>query len=145
MIFLDANYFLRYLVQPDGPGNLTRHELATVLFEAVERGDERVTTSEAVLAEVAFVLSSRRQYSFAPDDIAAYLAPIIRLPSLKLPRGRKRLYLRALEIWTEHPKLGFVDSLTAADVEDSDLRLATFDSDFNAMPNIRHWMPSSGS
>ncbi len=48
--------------------------------------------------------------------------------ALKLPRGRKQFYLRAVEIWTEHPKLGFVDALTAAMVEDSDLRLAPFDS-----------------
>ena len=139
MIFLDANYFLRHLVQPDSSANQARHEIATALFEAIERGDEEATTSEAVLAEVAFVLFSKGHYNLAADVIAAYLAPIIRLPGLKLPRGRKRLYLRAMDIWAAHPKLGFVDALSAATVENSELRLATFDSDFDAMPNVRRW------
>jgi predicted nucleic acid-binding protein len=98
VIFLDANYFLRYLVEPDGPDNQIRHEIAAALFEAIELGEEEATTSEAALAEVAFILASKRQYNLSPADIATYLSPIIRLPGLRLPRGRKGLYLRALEI-----------------------------------------------
>ena len=143
MIFLDANVFLRYLVQPDSPGNQTRHEIATALFEAIERGDEQATTSEAVLAEVAFVLASKRQYNLPASHIVAFLTPILRLRGLRLPRGRKQLYLRAADIWESHPKLGFVDALTAATVENSNLHLATFDKDFNAIPNIQHWPNSA--
>jgi len=139
MIFLDANIFLRYLIEPDGPDNLARHDIAAALFEAIELGDESATTSEAVLAEVAYILTSKRQYNLPTVEIAAYLAPIIRLPGLRLPRGRKRLYLRALEIWSEFSRLGFVDALTAATVERSELRLATFDTDFDSLPNIRRW------
>ena len=139
MIFLDANIFLRYLVEPDGPDNQARHDNAAALFEAIELGDEAATTSEAVLAEVAYILASKRQYNLPTVEIAAYLAPIIRLPGLRLPRGRKRLYLRALEIWSEFSRLGFVDALTAATVERSELRLATFDTDFDSLPNIRRW------
>ena len=142
MIFLDANFFLRYLVEPDGPVNQTRHDVAAALFEAVERGEEEATTSEAALAEVAFILASKRQYNLPAADIAAYISPIIRLPGLRLPRGRKRIYLRALEIWSERTSLGFVDALTAATVEHSELRLATFDGDFDGLPNIRRWQPT---
>jgi predicted nucleic acid-binding protein len=133
MIFLDANIFLRYLVEPDGPDNQARHDSVAALFAA--------TTSEAVLAEVAYILASKRQYNLPTVEIAAYLAPIIRLPGLRLPRGRKRLYLRALEIWSEFSRLGFVDALTAATVERSELRLATFDTDFDSLPDIRRWHP----
>jgi len=87
MIFLDANIFLRYLIKPDGPDNLARHDIAAALFEAIELGDESATTSEAVLAEVAYILASKRQYNLPTVEIAAYLAPIIRLPGLRLPRG----------------------------------------------------------
>ncbi len=142
MIFLDANFFLRYLVAPDGPDNQARHDIAAALFEAIELGEEEATTSEAALAEVAFILASKRQYNLPTADIAAYLSPIIRLPNLRLPRGRKGLYLRALEIWSELSRLGFVDALTAATVEGSELRLATFDTDFDSLPNIRRWQPS---
>ena len=143
MIFLDANMFLRYLTDPDGSANVTRQDIAAAVFDAIERGDEEATTSEAVLAEVAYVLSSKRQYNLPGGDIAAYLAPIIRLPGLKLPRVQQQMYLRAGEIWTEHPKLGWVDALTAAIVEHSDLRLATFDNDFDAIANIRRWTPAT--
>lgn len=105
MIFLNAYYFLRFLIQSESPSNHARHEVASALFAAIERGEERVTTSEVVLAEVAFVLASKRQYHLSAETVAAYLAPIIRLPGLELPRGRKRLYLRALDIWTEIPSL----------------------------------------
>lgn len=145
MIFLDANYVLRYLVQPDSPENAARQDLAASLFEAIERGEEVATTSEAVLAEVAFVLASKRQYRLPAAEIASYLAPIIRLSGLKLPRGRKRLYLRALDIWAEHPVLGFVDALTAAMVEGSQWRLASFDADFDSLPNIRRWQWAEGT
>ena len=87
MIFLDANIFLRYLIEPDGPDNLARHDISAALFEAIELGDESATTSEAVLAEVAYILTSKRQYNLPTVEIAAYLAPIIRLPGLSLPRG----------------------------------------------------------
>ena len=142
MIFLDANFFLRYLVEPDGPDNQTRHDIAATLFEAIELGEEQATTSEAALAEVAFILASKRQYNLPTADIVAYLSPVIRLPNLRLPRGRKRHYLRALEIWSEFSRLGFVDSLTAATVEHSELRLATFDTDFDSLPSIRRWQPA---
>jgi predicted nucleic acid-binding protein len=142
MIFLDANVFLRYLVEPDGPDNQSRLDIAAALIEAIELGEEEATTSEAVLAEVAFILASKRQYNLPPADIAAYLALIIRLPGLRLPRGRKGLYLRALEIWSDLARLGFVDALTAAMVERSELRLATLDTDFDKLPNIRRWQPA---
>jgi predicted nucleic acid-binding protein len=126
-------------VEPDGPDNQARHDIAGALFEAVELGEEEATTSEAALAEVAFILASKRQYNLPPAEIAAYLSPIIRLQGLRLPRGRKGLYLRALEIWSDLPRLGFVDALTVATVEHSELRLTTFDADFDSLPNIRRW------
>lgn len=137
MIFLDANYFLRYLTQPDNPKTHAMHERASALFAVVERGEVEVATSEAVLAEVAFVLASKLQYHRPAEVIATYLGPIIRMRGLRLPRGRKRLYLRALDIWSARPSLGFVDALTVATVEETEIALATFDRHFNTMANVR--------
>jgi predicted nucleic acid-binding protein len=141
MIFLDANVFLRYLIWPDDSHNRILHEAAVALLAAIEQGEEKGTTSEAVIAEVAFVLTSKRQYQLTVDEAAAFLTTVLQLPGLELPRGRKRLYRRAAEIWTEHPGLGFVDALTAATVELSGMRLATFDSDFDVFPGIACWAP----
>lgn len=137
MIFLDTNYVLRYLTQPDSPKIHVMHERASALFAAVERGELEVTTSEAVLAEVAFVLASKLHYHLSAETIATLLGPIIRMRGLKLSRGRKRLYLRALDIWAVRPSLGFVDSLTVATVEETEIDLATFDRHFNAMTHVR--------
>jgi len=52
MTFVDANYFLRYIVAPT-PATVAMHNVAAALFEAIERGEEAGSTSEAVVAEVA--------------------------------------------------------------------------------------------
>jgi predicted nucleic acid-binding protein len=142
VILLDANIFLRYLVDPDAPANEQRQQKATDLFNAIERGEIQATTTEAVLAEVCFVLASKRQYGVPSGEIAEILSPILRLRGLRLPRGHKRLYTRALELWSTHPKLGFVDALTTALVEDSDIELATFDRDFDEFQHIKRWIPT---
>lgn len=114
-------------------------EQAKALFRAINAGHQEATTSEAVIAEVAFVLASKRQYGLSAGEVAARLRPLLALPHLHLPRGRLRLYGRALELWESHPKLGFVDALTAATVENSDILLATFDSDFDELPALNRW------
>lgn len=142
MIFLDANIFLRVLVQPTTSKSALMAQQARDLFRAIDRGDHEATTSEAVIAEVAFVLASKRQYDPAPEEIAARLRPLLSLPHLHLPRGRARFYDRAFELWAEQPKLGFVDALTAATLEQTDDILATFDSDFDKLPGITRWTPA---
>lgn len=140
MTFVDANYFLSAVVDPT-PETAAMHQIATDLFRSVAHGEEDATTSEAVIAEVTFVLNSKRQYGLPPAEIAAKLRPILRLPGLVLPTDREELYLRALDLWTERPRLGFVDALTVAELEQTGMRLATFDGDFDAFPGLVHRRP----
>lgn len=144
MIFLDANYFLRWLVAPDTTDDAVRKSIAIALFVRLERGEAEAITSEAILAEVAFVLTSKRQYGIEVEIAAASLATAVRLPGLRFAPGKRRQYLRALQLWTERPRLGFVDALTAAMVENSDHLLATFDSDFERLADIEYWRPDNG-
>lgn len=58
-----------------------------------------------------------------------------------MPRGMKRRYLRALDLYATYPKLGFADALVATHVEQQGLPLATFDTDFDAIPGITRWQP----
>lgn len=143
MIFLDANVFLRYIVQPTTPATQQMAQHAHDLFQAVKRGDAEVTTSEVVLHEVVYVLASKAHYGRSPADIATDLSPILRLPGLKLPRGMKRLYLRALDLYTTYPKLGYADAIVAAHVEQRGIPLATFDTDFDSLPFVTRWQPPS--
>jgi predicted nucleic acid-binding protein len=141
MIFLDANVILRYLVDPTTPAAQAMQEIATALFEAVEQGREDVTTTEVVLHEVAYVLASKKHYNVSVSDIAAYLAPILRMPGVKLPRGEKRLYLHALDIYVGHPKREFADAIIAARAERLGIPLATFDEDLARLPTVSRWRP----
>lgn len=141
MIFLDANVVLRYLVAPATPEIRVMAETARALFAAVERGDEEITTTEVVLHEVTFVLNAKAHYALPVPTIARDLRTILHLPGFRLPRGQKRLYLRALDLWESHPKLGLADAIVAASVEQRGIALASFDRHFDAIPGITRWRP----
>lgn len=141
MIFVDANVFLRYLVAPSTPEIQAMAEDARVLFEAVERGEEEITTTEVVLHEVAYILNAKTHYHLPVATIANQLRTLLRLLGFRLPRGQKRCYLRALELWEAHPQLGLADAIVAASVEQRGLPLASFDRHFDALPGITRWQP----
>jgi predicted nucleic acid-binding protein len=63
VIFVDANMFLRHLVQPATPQDQVNRRRATALFQRVEQGREQITTSEATIAEVGFILSAKTHYN----------------------------------------------------------------------------------
>jgi len=140
MIFLDANVFLRAITEAT-PETQVMAAAARDLFRAIGRGEEEATTSEAVIAEVAFILYAKRHYGLPPDRVAARLRPFLTLPHLHLPRAAKQRYLQALALWSANPRLGFVDALTAVTVVGMDIAFATFDSDFDGLPDIARWQP----
>lgn len=144
MTFVDANFVLRAVVGPTSATDRA-YETAMELFRAVARGALVITTSEAVLAEVLFVLTSKRQYGLDPTEATARLRPILALPGFVLARGRKHLYLRAFDHWTQRPALGFVDALTIATVEQTGMPLATFDAHFDGFPGISRYVPTEPS
>ncbi len=143
MIFLDANIFLRALTRSSDPDVQRMNQIAGELLRQAERGEVEVTTSEAVIAEVAFILTAKAHYRLPVPDAAGRLAAILRLRGIKL--RQKRVVLQALDLWSAHPALGFVDALTAAYAQQPGVELATFDTDFDRLPNIIRWQPEDGS
>jgi predicted nucleic acid-binding protein len=140
MRLADANIFLRHLVKPTTDLDRIKSEACRALFERLRDGSEEATTTEAVLAEVIFVLVSPRQYGLAPAEITARLKPLIALPGLKIPR--KRLYLRALDLFSSHTRLDFEDALSAAIVERFDPpELYSYDTDFDRIPGVTRIEP----
>jgi predicted nucleic acid-binding protein len=138
VIFLDTNYFLRLATPPVTPQDEVMSHQSAALFRAARSGSKEITTSDAVLAEVAFVLTSAQNYRLSPAA-AARLKPLLQLRGF---RGvNKRFWLRALTIWEASPRLGFVDALTASYAEDVGIELASFDSDFDAFPGITRYQP----
>ncbi len=139
MIFLDANYFLRALTRSSQPDVERMNRIASELFRRAERGEVEATTSDAVIAEVAFILTAKAHYNLSADEAAGRLSAMLRLPGIKL--RDKRVVLRALDIWADKPKLEFVDALTASYAQQPGIELATFDTDFDDLPEIARWNP----
>lgn len=137
---LDANIFLRALVQPTTPQGHARHQASAALFRRAARGSELVTTCEAVLAEVLYVLTSPRQYGLSHQDASARVRPLLRLRGLHLPH--KRSYLRALDLFDAHPHLDFEDAVQVAHLERSGQQeLYSYDTDFDAVSGVRRLEP----
>lgn len=139
MIFLDANVFLRAIAPAPDESTRRRQVLARALFKRVEAGELDVTTSEVVLHETCFTLSSPRQYGAAPSAFVPDLAYLLSLAGMRFPRGDQAVYRRALELYLERPKLEFSDAVIAARCEAAGHDLATFDRHFDAIPTVQRW------
>lgn len=139
MIFVDANIILRAITESSLPAAQQMDRMARDLFRRVGREEVQATTSDAVIAEVAFVLNSKAHYQLAPAEAAERIAIMVRLRGFKM--RDKRIVLQALDFWAHYPKLGFVDALAAAYAQQPGIELATFDSDFDDLPGIIRWSP----
>ncbi len=102
--FTDANIFIR-LIAWDDP---EKGRACLELFRRVREGFEAIVTSEAIIAEVAYVLSSRRIYGLGRAEIVAKLVPLLQLRGVHL--SGKPIVIRALERY-EGSTLDFADCL----------------------------------
>ncbi|MBI4494409.1 MAG: type II toxin-antitoxin system VapC family toxin [Chloroflexi bacterium] len=140
MRFLDANIFLRYLAKPATPADQAKLEACSVLFQRIKRSEEQVTTTEAIVAEVVYVLISPRHYHLSHQDAAARIRPLLVLRRLKLPH--KRAYLRALDLFATHNFLDFEDALIIAQMERQGLtEVYSYDTDLDRLPGISRFEP----
>ncbi|MBI2323120.1 MAG: PIN domain-containing protein [Chloroflexi bacterium] len=65
-----------------------------------------------------------------------------RLASSGLQLPKKRLYLRALDLYTAHPFLDFGDALAAAHIQGQGLtEILSYDSDFERLPGVQRIEP----
>ena len=69
-------------------------QTAATLFERVKAGENTIFVSDAVVAQVVFILSSRRHYRLPRIDVVARLTPMLQLHGCRLTR--KRVVLGAL-------------------------------------------------
>jgi uncharacterized protein len=134
--FVDANVFVRAITGDDA----TKAVAAGALFRRVEQGQEILTTCEAVIAEVVYVLSSRGTYGHSNGEVRARFGPFLRLRGLRIP-GRER-YLRALDLYASTPALDFEDALVVAHMEEADNDdLLSYDRDFDRVAGVRRSEP----
>jgi predicted nucleic acid-binding protein len=88
--FVDAN-IVNWLLTSDDP---RKAERCLALFQRAQRGEVTLVTSESIIAEITFVLSSKATYGIARGMVAAALRPVLANPGLKV--AHKRSIFRAV-------------------------------------------------
>lgn len=135
MQFVDANVFIRFLTRDDP-------EKAQACFELFQKAKKReilLTTSESVIAEVVYVLSSKQLYDLPREQIRALLYPLLSLPGLKLTH--RKMYLLALDLYAAYP-IDIEDALIVAQMERQKVtELYSYDRDFGLVPGITRLEP----
>ena len=135
MLFLDTNIVLRFLTR-DLPEQADR---CRDLLIRVDAGEIQVTTSESVIAQIVYVLSSRRAYALPRVRIKELLEPILHLRGLKLER--RDTYLRALDLYAAHT-IDFEDAMAVAHMERLGITdILSYDHHFDGLPGISRVEP----
>jgi predicted nucleic acid-binding protein len=133
--FLDSNIFLRHLLNDDS----AKAAQCLALFRAIENRTITVWTTPLVIAEVVFVLASKRTYNVERTRIRDLLLPLINLPGLKIPQ--KRVYDRVFALYTALP-IDYIDCYHAALMErQGNRQLYSYDTDFDRVSLIHRIEP----
>src|SRR5579871_5261439 len=137
MYFIDTNIIIRLLTGDDPE----RQAACAALFAHIEKGDITATTSDIVIAECVFVLSSPRLYNLSHQEVAALLTPLLQLFSFTV--RNRQILLRALRIFADTQKLDFEDAHTIATLEQAKTtQLLSYDTDFDDFPFITREEPA---
>lgn len=138
MYFIDANIILRYLMRDDEQ----KASACLRLFQQANINEIELTTSESVLAEVVYVMISKRQYNLTREYIRASLSPVLSMPGLKLVN--KEVFTHALELFEKYTQLDFEDALTISHMKATGMStLYSYDTDFDSIPGITRLEPGS--
>jgi len=135
MQFVDTNIFLRHLTGDDP----LKAQACFALFKKAQQNQIQITTSETVIAEIIYILSSKTLYNLAREQIRARLEPLLSLPGLKLPH--RQTYLRALELYVSY-SIDFEDALSCAHMEREALKeIYSYDRDFDKIQTLKRLEP----
>jgi len=134
MRLVDTNIFIHFLIQPDGTNGRPEHNACTALFERVDQGDEEIATTEACLAEIFHVITAKQQYRRPVEEAVAALRGITGQRGILV--RQRNLYLQALDVLVQHPRIGFQDALLAAHALETGMELVSYDHHFDRVPGL---------
>jgi uncharacterized protein len=133
--FVDTNVFVRILSRDDP----AKTAASLALFKRAARGGADLVTSEAIVAEVVYVLSSNALYKLGRPDVAKLLRPLLDIKGLRI--DRKRDVLAALNLYAKS-RLDFEDCLVAIHARDQTKgRVFSYDRDFDHVPSVQRLEP----
>jgi predicted nucleic acid-binding protein len=135
MQFIDTNIFIRHLTGDDA----VKAQACLALFQKAQRNEIALTTSETIVAEVVYVLSSRQLYNLPRTQIRALLYPLLSLRGLKL--AYRKTYLRALDLYATYP-IDFEDAMAVAHMERQKITdIVSYDKGFDRIPAVGRQEP----
>ncbi len=127
--FLDTNVILRFLLRDDE----TKFQRCYSLLIRSDAGDEDLVTTDLVIAEVVWVLTTR-PYRLKPTRIRELLLPVIGTRNLRLPD--KSLLERALDLYVDSG-IDFIDAYNAVSMLKRGVaNVYSYDADFDMVPGI---------
>ncbi len=136
MRLIDTNIIIRYLTKDDP----VKAAACQQLIQDITSGKDYAETTESVIAEAVYILSSSKHYSLSHEDVVTNLAPVVQLRGLTVPR--KRILLRALALYKQYRHLDFEDCINAATVESkSPSAIVSYDRGFDKIPGITRQEP----
>lgn len=104
MAFVDTNIFIRFIVADD----LHKAQKCLNLLEQAEKGKLSLYTTESVIAETVYILSSKKLYALSSSLICEKLSSLLKIRNLHVPQ--KSVVIHALQIYSNY-KLDFEDAL----------------------------------
>jgi len=133
--FVDTNIFLRYLT-----ADPERYNACLTLFQQAERNQVHLITSEAIIVEIVYVLSSPEHYQLSRPQIRVALSRLLLLPGLKM--ANRNTYLRALVLYAQHAALEFEDCLSVAYMEQLEMgQIYSYDQGFDRFDSVERLEP----
>ncbi|KKQ77065.1 MAG: putative ribonuclease VapC [Parcubacteria group bacterium GW2011_GWA1_38_7] len=135
MYFVDTNIFIRFLTN-DHP---TKARKCFELLGNANQGKIKLQTTESVISEIVYILSSKRLYNLPRVDITQKLMPVLKISKLAIPQ--KRTLMKALEIYVDY-KIDFEDAILIANMYRTKTKeIFTYDEGFEKIPQIKRLKP----
>lgn len=103
--YIDADVIIRLLTGDD----LAEQKASLSLFQQVEHGDLVINLAHTVIADVVYVLTSKRLYNRSKAEAAELLLPLISLSGVRIQN--RSAVLTALQLYGRHTRLDFTDAL----------------------------------
>ena len=133
MRFVDTNVFLRLMVNDDP----VKADACESLFRKAIAGDETLTTSDMVIAEIIWVLES--YYELKKSDIRENVEKILNTRNLHCPN--REIIISALSIYVEK-NIDFIDAYNAFMLKRDEIyEIYSYDKHFDRVGWIKRIEP----
>lgn len=139
VLFLDANVFIRLLTRDDE----RKYSACVQLFERIELSEEQAATSEAIVAEVMYVLTSSSLYGLSHPQASALVRPLIELAAIQV--DHKMALLEAFDLF-ESTSLGFEDCIAVSHARRLRAQaIVSYHRGFDRIPGVTRIEPMGAS